>query len=304
MDSPKFPFGQAGVSAPTRPENVPPFGQEGLEVGCLWKPKPPQPAWHLPGGDSRLAGVVPAARLERPPAPLVSSGVAAVDALTGGLPRGALTEICGPVSSGRSSLLMAVLAEAGRRQELCALVDGSDRFDPVSAAAAGVDLDGLLWIRCGEEFLNAPLRRLEQALKVTDLLLQGGGFGVVAIDMADIAPEYARRIPLASWFRFRRAVEPTPTVLLVLEQEPYAKTCASLVLKTAAAIPAVPASTTAPPSASTPSHCQLFQGLRVEVEVVETRGMGKKPAGRVNANFLAAAQESAIGNLATSGRGM
>jgi hypothetical protein len=199
---------------------------------------------------------------------------------------------------------MAVLAEAGRRQELCALVDGSDRFDPVSAAAAGVDLDGLLWIRCGEEFLNAPLRRLEQALKVTDLLLQGGGFGVVAIDMADIAPEYARRIPLASWFRFRRAVEPTPTVLLVLEQEPYAKTCASLVLKTAAAIPAVPASTTAPPSASTPSHCQLFQGLRVEVEVVETRGMGKKPAGRVNANFLAAAQESAIGNLATSGRGM
>jgi hypothetical protein len=217
---------------------------------------------------------------------VVSSGVAEVDALTGGLPRGALTEICGPASSGRSSLLLAALAEALRRQELCALVDASDRFDPLSASAAGVELDRLLWIRCGNQRLNSPLRRLEQALRATDLLLQGGGFGMVAIDMADIAAEYARRVPLASWFRFRRAVEPTPTVLLVLEQEPFAKTCASLVLKTAAGRPH-PIRQTVPEAAAAPAYGRLFQGLRVQVEAVQRRGMGKKTSGKVSTNFIA-----------------
>jgi hypothetical protein len=240
---------------------------------------------------------------------MVSSGVVAVDALTGGLPRGALTEICGPASSGRSSLLIAALTEASRRQELCALVDASDRFDPRSAAAAGIELERLLWIRCDDESLNSPLHRLEQALKVTDLLLQGGGFGVVAIDMADIAPEHARRVPLASWFRFRRVVEPTPTVLLVVEQEPYARSCASLVLRTASPMPPAssprpaalapsfgsarvghPIRQTVPEATAAPAHSQLFQGLRVQVEMVQTRGMRKKPAGRANADFVAIAQ--------------
>ena len=67
-------------------------------------------------------------------------------------------------------------------------------------------------------------------LKVTDLLLQAGGFGMVVLDLGDIPAESARRVPLTSWFRFRRAVEPTATVLLLIEQEPCAKTCASLVL--------------------------------------------------------------------------
>ena len=72
---------------------------------------------------------------------------------------------------------------------------------------------------------------LEQVLKVTDLLLQSGGFGMVVLDLGDIPVESARRVPLTSWFRFRRAVEPTATVLLLIEQEPCAKTCASLVLR-------------------------------------------------------------------------
>ena len=84
-------------------------------------------------------------------APLtVSTGVAALDALTGGLPRGALSEITGPASSGRTGVMLAALAGATRREEACALVDASDNFDPASAAAAGVDLDRLLWVRCGE----------------------------------------------------------------------------------------------------------------------------------------------------------
>src|SRR5271157_4989142 len=82
-------------------------------------------------------------------APLtVSTGVAALDALTGGLPRGALSEIAGPASSGRTGVMLAALAGATRRHEVCALVDASDSFDPASAVAAGVDLERLLWVRC------------------------------------------------------------------------------------------------------------------------------------------------------------
>ena len=174
-------------------------------------------------------------------APLtVSTGLAALDALTGGLPRGALSEITGPASSGRTGVMLAALAQATARREVCALVDASDSFDPASAAAGGVDLERLLWVRCSERSSlssqkdhppRAALGRLEQVLKVTDLLLQGGGFGMVVLDLGDIPAESARRVPLTSWFRFRRAVEPTATVLLLIEQEPCAKTCASLVVR-------------------------------------------------------------------------
>jgi hypothetical protein len=71
----------------------------------------------------------------------------------------------------------------------------------------------------------------DQALRATDLLIQGGGFGLVAVDLSDIAPKIVRYVPLNAWFRFRRAVEDTPTILMVMEQEANAKTCASLVLR-------------------------------------------------------------------------
>src|SRR5579864_324079 len=101
-------------------------------------------------------GVVPGSKLEVRPAPAtVSSGIAQIDALTGGLPRGALTEIFGHASSGRTSMILAALADATRRQEVCALVDAGDSLHPESAAAAGLDLRRLLWIRCGE---NLPQR--------------------------------------------------------------------------------------------------------------------------------------------------
>src|ERR1700691_1899154 len=116
--------------------------------------RPPQRVSTLPGGlaaDTRLAGVTSAARLAVRPAPeMVSSGIAMMDALTGGLPRGCLTEICGPASSGRTTLLLAALAAATRRGEFCVVVDASDALDPQSAAAAGGELDRLLWVRCGE----------------------------------------------------------------------------------------------------------------------------------------------------------
>jgi hypothetical protein len=85
-----------------------------------------------------------------------------------------------------------------------------------------VELRQLLWVRC---------RGLEQSLRAADLVIQGGGFGFIALDLSDVAPETVRHVPLNAWFRFRRAVEDTSTVLLVLEQESNAKTCASLVLR-------------------------------------------------------------------------
>src|SRR5438309_926250 len=98
----------------------------------------------------RLVAVTPASRLEVRPAPeMVSIGIRELDSLTGGLPRGCLTEICGPDSSGRTSMLLAALAAATRREESCALVDASDTLDPASAAAVGVDFGRLLWVRCG-----------------------------------------------------------------------------------------------------------------------------------------------------------
>src|ERR1700683_2612830 len=105
--------------------------------------------------DARLAGVTSASRLAVRPAPeMVSSGIAAMDALTGGLPRGCLTEICGPASSGRTSLLLAALAAATQRGEFCAVVDASDALDPHSAATAGIELERLLWVRCGEKTIS------------------------------------------------------------------------------------------------------------------------------------------------------
>src|SRR5215472_14728354 len=111
---------------------------------------------------------------ERATPPTVSIGVPALDALTGGLPRGALSEITGPASSGRTSVMLAALAGATRRGETCALMDASDCFDPASAAVAGVDLDRLLWVRCSQCDQPSPrnnqwrtsLGRLEQVLKV------------------------------------------------------------------------------------------------------------------------------------------
>ena len=228
-------------------------------------------------GDRFPDALSPAAR----PAPeLVSTGVAAVDALAGGLPRGALTEICGPASSGRTTLLLAALAEATRRQEACALVDAGDAFDPCSAAAAGVELARLLWVRCGDvsRFPTQPETRnvkretifLEQALRAADLLLQAGGFGVVALDLGDVPPALACRVPLTSWFRFRRAVERTPTVLLLLEQEPCARTCASLVLQLQNKQSAFSSQHSANPSLD-PTHARLLRGLRLQVEVVHSR---------------------------------
>ena len=313
-----------------------------------------------------------------------SSGVAELDAvLGGGFPRGSLVEFCGPASSGRTSLAFSLLAQTTGRQEACALVDVSDSLDPLSLAAAGVELPRLLWIRCGEnrnrepdlttssssyfspedkdirktrgpgstskkpvqinawrhprelmlgvekaipsvvgkqpaiaesaqiprigrwrgeqverdrepprrgiqfprpllqEFETSrapapryqskpakPWKRLEQALKITDLLLHGGGWGVVVFDLGGISWADARRINLSMWFRFRRAIENTPTILLLLGEESCAKSCASLVLRCRRT-----ADHWSRAAASNETGSSTFEGFVVQGEVTRSRGL-------------------------------
>ena len=268
---------------------------------------------HL-GASAKLAAVVPASRLEVRAAPeMISSGIAQLDALTGGLPRGCLTEICGVGSSGRTSVLLFALARATQRGEVCALVDPCDAFDPASAAATGMEMSRLLWVRCGKSpslqgmpsgipqaagngsgFRHWKLR-LAQMLKVTDLLLHSSGFGMIAVDLGDIPVESARRIPLASWFRFRRAIEHTPTAMLVLEQQPIAGSCSSVLLKISGVksqrsgkgLSAV----SSQPSANPPvhlSHSELLDQFEITAELLRSRleqASDRKPVQSATASF-------------------
>ena len=160
---------------------------------------------------------------DKTPAELLPTGVAEVDALVGGIPRGAITEMFGPASSGRTSLMLSMFAYATAHDEICALVDTNDVFAPAAAAVTGIDFDRLLWIRCAAN--------IEHAFKAIDLLLHGGGFGLVVLDMADVAGKDARRIISSWWYRFRRTVENTSTAIVVMAEESCARSCASLTLE-------------------------------------------------------------------------
>jgi hypothetical protein len=96
-----------------------------------------------------------------------------------------------------------------------AVIDPHDRFDPASAAAAGVDLSRLLWVRDTGDH--------ERALKAAHLVLQAGGFGVVALDLADVSGAALRRLPHTTWMRLARAIEGSTTVALLLGAEHIAR---------------------------------------------------------------------------------
>jgi len=261
----------------------------------------------------KLAGVIQASRLEIRQAPeTASSGISQVDALTGGLPRGCLTEICGPDSSGRTSLLLSALGAATRREEVCTLIDVSDAFDPHSATTAGVNLERLLWVRCGANPQSSPYFRqrrkaqnreewerrrredpVEQALRATDMLLQSSGFGLVVIDLAGVPLKTARRIPLTTWFRFQRAVENTATILLVIGEQACAQSCAAMQL----VLHSVPSSRFSVLSqwetashgkdhcdAGRPSHTELLSEMKIHAEVLRSRSE-RKPAQSVGTSF-------------------
>ena len=163
--------------------------------------------------------------------------VAVLDArLGGGLPRGQLSEIAGPRSSGRTLLLLQTLAAATRRGEIAALVDTLDRLDVASLVSADVDLDRLLWIR-GDDISPGPRgpspeafmeRLIERSLKALNLVLQAGGFGVVALDLADVPAAALRRIPFTTWLRVQRAIEGSDTACVLLTAQPLARSAGGL----------------------------------------------------------------------------
>jgi recombination protein RecA len=268
------------------------------------------------GAVPKLAQVTPASRLHACPAPeMATSGIPALDALIGGWPRGCLSEICGPASSGRTGILLAALAASTQKGEVCALVDAGDTLHPASAKAAGVEMARVLWVRCGKAVLGSQFSvpsghrkeqdrrdsdgldlaarhgwesRLEQVLKVTDLLLQSNGFGMIVLDLGDIPARSARRIPLASWFRFRRVVEHTPTVLLVVEQQPIAGSCSSVLIKVSGVRSQVSGkkllALSSQLSGNRPAHAELFDKFEVTVNLLRTR-LERKPMQSASTSF-------------------
>jgi hypothetical protein len=173
------------------------------------------------------------------PSCLLPLDIPVVDAcLRGGLPRGQLSELAGPCSSGRMTLVLQLIAAATQRGEIAALVDTCDRLDVASAAAAGVDLDRLLWIRGmatgGSERHDPPYGKgIDRALKALNLVLQAGGFGIVAIDLADVPPVQLRQIPFTTWPRVQRVIEGSDTTCVLLTPEPLARSAGGLTLSLA-----------------------------------------------------------------------
>ena len=158
----------------------------------------------------------------RPDLDCASTGHAGLDArLHGGIPRGQVSELVGPRSSGRTALTLQMLAAATKRGELVALVDALDMLDVESAAAAGVDLDRLLWIR-GLVVANPGMcrdlnqRALVQAVRAFTLVLDAGNFGLVVFDVGDAPADAIRRLPFTTWLRLQRMVEGSSTACLLV----------------------------------------------------------------------------------------
>lgn len=210
--------------------------------------------------------VDPASRLEA----VVPTGLADLDArLGGGLPRGELSSLAGPPSSGRSSLLCGVLASATRRGELVALIDTRDTFDPESAAAAGVALARLLWVRGGpvssaDSTQSTIERQVDRALKALNLVLQAGGFGVVALDLADVAAAPLRGVPFTTWLRLARVVEGGRTACVLVGAQPIARSPGGVTI-------ALEGGRSVSRWTGVPDRARLFRGLDLRPRVMSAR---------------------------------
>jgi hypothetical protein len=158
------------------------------------------------------------------------TGVAVLDAsLGGGLRRGHLSELTGAASSGRTRLAVQMLAAATARGEAAALVDAGDTFDPLSAAAHGVSLPHLLWVRPSASLAPVDTHAL-QAVRAFSLILQAGGFGLVVLDLASLAVAALRRFPATTWLRLARSVEGSETVALLVGADRIARSAGGVTI--------------------------------------------------------------------------
>ncbi len=238
---------------------------------------------------------------------MVPTGVASLDeALGGGLPRGELSEIAGPRSSGRSSLLAAAVAAATANGELAALVDTLDMFDVESGANAGISLDRLLWIRgdaisrqaspavnrrgegrpdvagfsrphsrsIGGERLAAAdpwTRALDRAVKAVNLVLQAGGFDLVVLDLAEVLPEAIRRLPFTTWFRLQRTLEGSRTACVLVVPVPIARSAGGVTLALSRADGEAGHALPNVRWSGRPGEVRLLLGVDIEARVVRSR---------------------------------
>lgn len=218
------------------------------------------------------------------PSALIATDVASLDAcLRGGLPRGHLSELAGPRSSGRTTLLLQLIAAATARGEVAACIDTFDRLDVASAQAARVDLDRLLWVRGqaiskmdsatdpgwvpgdGEPGRGRSTglleRTVDRAFKALNLVLQAGGFGVVAIDLADVPLAALKRVPFTTWLRVQRTIEGSETACVLVVPEPLARSAGGLTLTLAGRTRWT----------GTAAHSRRLAGVEVRVRVVSPR---------------------------------
>ena len=215
---------------------------------------------------------------------LAPSAISALDArLGGGFPRGQLSELVGPRSSGRTSLLLQLMAAATGRGELVALVDALDMFDVESAVAAGVDLERLLWIR-GHVVTNQGLcrdlnqRALEQVIRAFTLVLQAGNFGLVVFDVAEAPADAVRRLPFTTWLRLQRMVEGRQMACVLVGGEPMARSSAGLTLKCGLRIADCGLDCGLPATDGRRFSGMLFEGLDVQARIVRARAREQEEA--------------------------
>ena len=141
----------------------------------------------------------------------IPTGVAPFDELTGGLVRGGICEFFGMKGNGKRSVVFALLVNMTRENKICAVVDTSNSFDPVSAERCGMRLGKVLWIKCDSD----P----QKAVLATDYLIQSRLFGAVWLDMSLCERSFLDRMPNSYWFRFKVGLKDSASVLLVTLEE-------------------------------------------------------------------------------------
>ncbi|TMA31227.1 MAG: hypothetical protein E6J87_16300 [Deltaproteobacteria bacterium] len=196
------------------------------------------------GSEVRRGGSPPEARAD------LATGIPALDALLGGgLARGRTSELHGPLSSGRTSLALALLARATGAGEVVAVIDAADAFHPASARDAGVQLERVLWVR-------PP--GVSEAVHASERLLQARGFAVVLLDAAGRDQEW-QALPAAVWQRLTRAAAAGGTALIVVSQRRVTGSHADLAL----ALQPICVRFTGTPC--------LFEGLELEAAIARQR---------------------------------
>ncbi len=125
--------------------------------------------------------------------------------------RGAVVEVVGDRSTGKTSFAISLLAGLTANGEICAVIDGSGGFDPQTAYLAGIKLENILWVKCGGD--------IEKTFISADHLVQAKGFGCIWLDLCGLSADKLRMVPKAYWFRYRTRIKETPTIVLATATE-------------------------------------------------------------------------------------